>query len=101
MQQPTLQPAALYCRPTPDDPDCNPQCGDLLAHAARGGHDAHNMHHEPHAEPDDARAAVSERARLGRFDAVLMSRLLQPGCGRPDLTASLREPKAGKAASAC
>lgn len=101
MQPTTSQPAALYCRPTPADPDCNPQCSDLLAHAARGGHDAHNMHQEPHAEADDARADVSERARLGRFDAMLMSRLLQSGCGPPDLTASLREPKAGKAASVC
>ncbi len=100
MQQPTSQPAALCCRPTPDNPDCNPQCGDLLAHAALGGHGAHDMHRKPHAEADDARAAVLDRT-LGRLDAVLMSRLLQLGCGPPDLMASLHGPKAGKAAPAC
>jgi len=101
MQQPTSQPAALGCRPTPGDPDCNPQCGDLLAHAARVGHVADDMHQEPHAEADDGHAAVFGQARLGRLDAVLMSRLLQLGSGLPDLMASLHGLKAGKAAFAC
>jgi len=82
------------------NPDCNPQCRGLLAHAALGGHGADDMHQEPHAEANNARAAVLGRA-LGRLDAVLMSRLLQLGCGPPDLMASLHGPKAGKAASAC
>ncbi len=52
------------------------------------------MHQGPYAEADDTCAAVLDRARLGRLDAVLMSRLLQLGCGPPDLmAASLRGPK--------
>ena len=54
MQQSRSQRAALYCRPTLDHPDCKPQCGDLLAHAAPC---RHGMFQESRAEADDACAA--------------------------------------------
>ena len=58
MQQSRSQRAALYRRPTLDDPDCMPQCGSVLAHAARGGRGVHGMIQESCAEANDARAAV-------------------------------------------
>ena len=86
--------AAVYCRVSTHDQNCDRQERDLLAYADRCGYEIHSIHKETGSGTRNdrkVRSDVVEIARARSVNIILVSELTRWGRSTPDLISSLND----------